>query len=115
MKYAGVNRKPALGRIPGRPSMRCRNCLNLYVCLLSIALLGVGAALMPSPDSVKASENIFTDITESAGIRWKHSNGESNDRTLIEPISGGVAFADFDNDGALDIFLVAGGETPRGE
>ncbi len=94
--------------------MRCRNRLILYVCLLSIALVGVGAALVPPPDSVKASENIFTDITESAGIRWKHSNGESNDRTLIEPISGGVAFADFDNDGALDIFLVAGGETPHG-
>lgn len=59
--------------------------------------------------------SIFEDVTESAGIRWKHVSGESPDRFLIEAMGGGVAFADFDNDGLLDIFLVTGGETPHGK
>jgi hypothetical protein len=70
-------------------------------------------ALAPAWPWVSASEDIFTDITGSAGIRWKHTSGESNDRFLIEAMGGGAAFIDFDNDGLLDIFLVTGGETPH--
>ena len=36
-------------------------------------------------------------------------------RFLIEASSGGVAFMDYDADGRLDIFLVNGGETPKGK
>ena len=64
---------------------------------------------------VSASEDIFADITSPAGILWKHTSGESNDRYLIETMGGGVAFVDFDHDGLLDIFLVTGGETPHGK
>jgi hypothetical protein len=64
--------------------------------------------------AVAAPPDIFTDITREAGITWKHFNGESPDRFLIETSSGGAAFFDFDNDGLVDIFLVNGGETPRG-
>jgi hypothetical protein len=61
------------------------------------------------------ARDIFTDVTEQAGITWKHFNGESPDSHLIETKNGGVAFLDFDQDGWLDIFLLNGGETPRGK
>jgi len=67
---------------------------------------------VPGPQD---ATEIFTDATDSAGITWKHFNGESPDAHLIETKNGGVAFLDFDQDGLLDIFLVNGGETPRGK
>ena len=64
----------------------------------------------PSPP-----QEIFSDITERAGITWHQFSGESSDRFLIETMSGGVAFLDFDGDGLQDLFFVNGGETPRGK
>jgi hypothetical protein len=58
---------------------------------------------------------IFSDVTREAGLTWRHFNGFSPDRHLIETMGGGVGFFDFDNDGWLDIFLLNGGETPRGK
>jgi hypothetical protein len=63
--------------------------------------------------SKSAALQIFTDVTSEAGITWKNFNGESEDRYLIETMSGGVAFFDYDSDGLQDIYLVNGGETPK--
>jgi hypothetical protein len=58
---------------------------------------------------------LFDNITARAGIRWRHVNGESPDRFLVETTTGGIGFLDFDNDGKMDLFLVTGGETRRGK
>jgi hypothetical protein len=58
---------------------------------------------------------IFSDVTAEAGITWRQFNGFSPDRYLIETMGGGVGLFDFDDDGWLDIFLLNGGETPRGK
>jgi hypothetical protein len=69
---------------------------------------------LPVAAAVNSGE-IFTDVTDAAGITWKHFSGESPDRFMIEAAGGGVAFVDYDSDGLLDIFLVNGGETPKGK
>ena len=89
--------------------MRFRHHL-IWLAAAALSLAALAPRLI-----VSAREDIFTDITRAAGILWKHTGGESNDRFLIETMGGGVAFADFDQDGLLDIFLVTGGETPRGK
>jgi len=72
--------------------------------------------LQPAQDySFSPRTEIFTDVTEQAGITWRHFSGESQDRFLIETMGGGVAFLDFDGDGLQDLFFVNGGETPHGK
>jgi len=78
----------------------------LFLCILGSSVLAVAG---------RPAENIFEDVTDSAGIQWRHFNGESPDRLLIEATAGGVGFVDFDSDGLLDLFFVNGGETPKGK
>src|SRR5947207_2134379 len=47
----------------------------------------------------------FTDITERAGIRFRHTNGMAK-KLLPETMGAGVAFLDYDNDGKQDILFV---------
>ena len=50
----------------------------------------------------------FTDVTEQAGIRFKHENGARGKKLLPETMGGGAAFFDFDNDGDQDLLLLNG-------
>ena len=47
----------------------------------------------------------FTDITTQSGITFKHV-ASPDKKYIVESMSGGVAFFDYDNDGDLDIYLV---------
>src|SRR5438132_518185 len=48
----------------------------------------------------------FTDITEKAGIRFRHCSGAFGKKLLPETMGSGVAFIDFDNDGLQDIIFI---------
>src|SRR5437870_1937863 len=48
----------------------------------------------------------FTDITEEAVITFVHNSGAYGDKLLPETMGGGVAFFDFDNDGAPDLLFI---------
>ncbi|HEY3789097.1 MAG TPA: VCBS repeat-containing protein, partial [Urbifossiella sp.] len=54
----------------------------------------------------------FTEVTESAGIRFRHFNGAAGKKLLPETMSGGVAVIDFDRDGRPDLFFVNGRAWP---
>jgi hypothetical protein len=84
--------------------------------LSTLSAAGCGILLRKGTISAIANEReIFTDVTASAGINWQQYNGFSPDRLLIEAMGSGVGFADLSGNGSQDIFMVNGGETPRGK
>src|SRR5436190_11526738 len=61
-----------------------------------------------APDNPKAEipTATFTDITQEAGVTFLHNSGAYGDKLLPETMGGGVAFFDFDNDGAPDLLFI---------
>jgi len=107
LDWSVMKQRNAANLAPHAPSAMC-----LVAAVLAIAYLRGAYSHTAFAASAK---DLFTDVTQEAGITWKHFSGESPDRFLIETTGGGVAFLDFDRDGLLDIFFVNGGETPRGK
>ncbi len=58
---------------------------------------------------VTAKPGIFEDVTDRAGIRFHHSNGDKANYQFIETCGGGCAFLDYDGDGYIDILLLSSG------
>src|SRR5262249_60949727 len=48
----------------------------------------------------------YTDITDKAGIRFRHTTGAFGRKLLPETMGAGVAFIDFDKDGKQDLLFV---------
>src|SRR4051794_34859078 len=84
--------------------------------LLPGLLLGAVAALVvgltvpfdrkPADETGRVPTVRFTDVTESAGIRFRHVNGAAGKKLLPETMGGGVAVIDYDGDGRPDLFFV---------
>jgi hypothetical protein len=50
----------------------------------------------------------FTDVTDRAGIRFRHFNGMTDKKLLPETMGAGVIVLDFDNDGKPDLLFLNG-------
>ena len=81
--------------------------MNVSGCRFAAALIAVVAVGLGEVHGQKPAG--FIDITNGAGVRFRHVNGASSDKYLAETIGSGGLFLDFDNDGWIDIFLVDGG------
>lgn len=55
--------------------------------------------------SITATASTFTDVTDESGIHFLHSNG-ARTSLLPEDMGSGAGFADIDNDGDLDLYIV---------
>ncbi len=62
------------------------------------ALLAFGEVPLP----------VFTDVTNTAGIRFKHSYGDHHLDNIVEGTGAGACFFDYDNDGWQDLYFVTG-------
>ena len=51
---------------------------------------------------------MFSDVTSETGISFRHCDGSSGKRYIIESVSCGLALLDYDNDGDIDIYFLNG-------
>jgi hypothetical protein len=54
----------------------------------------------------------FTEVTDAAGLRFRHVNGATGKKLLPETMGSGVAVLDYDRDGRPDLFFVNGRPWP---
>jgi hypothetical protein len=92
--------------------------LILIFPLLTAATLGARVWFVetpvadPSPEPSTGPVSLpipavrFADITEAAGIRFRHCNGAIGKKLLPETMGSGVAFLDYDGDGRQDLLFI---------
>lgn len=54
----------------------------------------------------------FVDVTEQTGITFKHTDGSSGNRYIIESVTAGLALFDYDGDEDIDIYFLNGAPLP---
>ncbi|MHC4432221.1 MAG: CRTAC1 family protein [Planctomycetota bacterium] len=51
---------------------------------------------------------IFTDVTKQTQVDFRHTDGSSGKRYIMETVASGLALFDYDNDGDVDIYFLNG-------
>src|SRR5262245_56393894 len=70
------------------------------------------AFLLGSGIDAQTPRAYFTDIAPQSQFNYVTRNDYRSRKYFIQPMAGGVATLDYDNDGKLDIFLTNGAELP---
>ena len=68
-----------------------------YLCYIALSLI-FGTSV--------SAEVQFVDTTTDAGITFRHIDGRTGEKYLIETLGSGALFFDFDIDGYLDLYIV---------
>jgi hypothetical protein len=75
---------------------------------LTATLIPMMLAVIPAVFAGDAPWPKFTDITDAAGIKFKHSLGDFEMSNIVEATGPGCCVFDYDNDGFQDIYFVNG-------
>src|SRR5882724_1141697 len=73
---------------------------------------GPPSATAPFASSGPAPGVRFEDATTQAGLTFRHVNGASGRKYMLETLGSGVCVFDYDGDGLQDIFFVQSGLLP---
>ena len=76
------------------------------VAAVALWLFPPSGSSNPQRDGVSFPDVRFTDVTDAAGLRFRHFNGAAGRKLLPETMGSGVAVLDYDRDGRPDLFFV---------
>ncbi|MEW6238232.1 MAG: CRTAC1 family protein [Candidatus Omnitrophota bacterium] len=62
--------------------------------------------------AVHGQEIVFTDVTDQSGVTFRHYDGSTGRKFVMETTCSGLGLFDYDNDGFLDIYFVNGAILP---
>ncbi len=85
---------------------------NNGICLYLLILVVVFAPSVPAAPAGSDIGIQFVDVTQAAGIHWKHTDGRSGQKYFMETLGSGAAFFDYDADGDADLYFVNGAPLP---
>lgn len=95
-----------------RPMTHCLHRLHgdLSIPILLLGVSGLWLIFLPTSSGQTARGPViqFSNVTESAGIKFKHFKGNKGISINREEFGPGVCVADFDGDGWQDIYFVNG-------
>jgi enediyne biosynthesis protein E4 len=90
---------------------------QFVIVLAGAAVLAAGLKLWgqsPAQNSGPAAAlPHFEDVTEKAGIHFRHSFGEKELSSILEGAGSGCAWIDYNNDGFLDLYVASGRYIPE--
>src|SRR5882724_4750978 len=97
------------------PPLRQRNGRVFRKLILVLAVLPLFTILSLSGGMTSRTAVQFTDVTSEAKINFKHEDGASKDKIMVETFGSGVAWMDYDNDGYIDLLFVNGANLSQGK
>lgn len=84
----------------------------LFLILIAIVLIAHPRSKLAASQKV-VTKDWFTDISSKSDFAYRTNNAYSPRKYFLQPICGGVAILDYDNDGKMDIFFTNGAQLPE--